>query len=162
MVVRTGPQEYEIYDGTLTTCQLPNPDWTLSSGKIMVDMDNKKANAQHSIFHLMNMPVLYLPYVTHPVDSGGRQSGFLIPTPGYSSTKGIIFGEEYYWAINRSTGFDMMGSQCTSPLRGWEQSATRFAIVVWAIILRERTVSGLLGRGITTNGVYHEIRAARM
>ena len=43
MVVRTGPQEYEIYDGTLTSCQLPNPDWMLSSGKFTVDMDSKKA-----------------------------------------------------------------------------------------------------------------------
>ncbi len=76
MVVRTGPQEYEIYDGTLTTCQLPDPDWMLSSGKIMVNMDDKKANAQHSIFHLMDMPLLYLPYVTHPVDSGGGRAGF--------------------------------------------------------------------------------------
>jgi LPS-assembly protein len=121
MVVRTGPQEYEIYDGTLTTCQLPDPDWTLSSGKIMVDMDNRKANAQHSIFHLMNIPLLYLPYVTHPVDTGGRQSGFLIPTPGYSSTKGFIFGEQYYWAINRSMDLTV-GAEYFS-LRGWEQSA---------------------------------------
>jgi LPS-assembly protein len=151
MVVRTGPQEYEIYDGTLTTCQLPNPDWALSSGKIMVDMDNKKANAQHSIFHLMDMPLLYLPYVTHPVDSGGRQSGFLIPTPGYSSTKGFIFGEQYYWAINRSTDLTV-GSQYFS-LRGWEQSAT-FRYRGLGNNFARAHYSGLIDRGITTNGVY--------
>ena len=90
MVVRTGPQQYEIYEGTVTSCQLPNPDWMLYSDKFMVDMDNKKARAQNSIFRMMNIPLLFLPYVTHPVDSGGRQSGFLIPMPGYSSTKGFI------------------------------------------------------------------------
>ncbi len=148
MVVRTAPQDYEIYEGTLTTCQLPNPDWILSSSKFTVDKE--KAKARSSIFRIMNIPLLYLPYVTHPVDSEGRQSGFLIPTPGYSSTKGFTFGEQYYWAINRSTDLTV-GAQYYS-LRGWEQSAS----------LRYRGLdndfakahySGLLDRGITTNGV---------
>jgi LPS-assembly protein len=120
MVVRTGPQEYEIYEGTLTSCQLPNPDWMLYAGKFSVD--SQKAKAQNSIFRIMNVPLLFLPYVTHPVDSGGRQSGFLIPTPGYSNTKGFIFGDEYYWAINRSMDLTV-GSEYFS-LRGWEQSAS--------------------------------------
>ncbi len=101
MVVRTGPQSYEIYDGTLTTCQLPHPDWMLYSGKFAVD--SEKAKAQNSVFRLMNIPVLFLPYVTHPVDSTERQSGILIPAISYSSSKGFILGEQYYWAINRST-----------------------------------------------------------
>jgi LPS-assembly protein len=149
MVVKTGPQEYEIYEGTLTTCQLPNPDWTLYSGKFMVD--NEKAKAQNSVFRLMNIPLLYLPYVTHPVDTGGRQSGFLIPTPGYSSTKGFIFGEEYYWAINRSTDLTV-GAQYYS-LRGWEQSASFHYRGLGNDFAKAR-YTGLLDRGITTNGVY--------
>ncbi len=151
MVVRTGPEEYEIYDGTLTSCQLPNPDWMLSSDKFTVDMANKKAWAQKSTFRLMNVPLLYLPYVTHPVDSGGRQSGFLIPTPGYSSTKGIIFGEEYYWAINRSTDLTV-GSEYFS-LRGWSQSAT-FRYRGLGNDFARAHYTGLQDRGIMINGVY--------
>ena len=30
------------------------------------------------------------------------QSGFLIPTIGTSSTKGLILGEQIYWVIDRS------------------------------------------------------------
>jgi len=148
MVVRTGPEEYEIYDGTLTTCQLPNPDWMLYSGKFTVD--SEKAKAQNSIFRLMNIPLLYLPYVTHPVDSEGRQSGFLIPTPGYSSTKGFTFGEEYYWAINRSTDLTL-GAQYYS-LRGWEQSAS-FRYRGLNNDFAKAHYSGLLDRGIVTDGV---------
>ena len=151
LVVRTGPEEYEIYDGTLTTCQLPNPDWMLYAGKFMVDMENKKARAQNSVFRIMNIPLLYLPYVTQPVDAGRRQSGFLIPTPGYSSTKGFIFGEEYYWAINRSADLTV-GAQYYS-LRGWEQSAS-FRYRGRDNDFAKAKYTGLLDRGITTNGVY--------
>ncbi|HEY1994406.1 MAG TPA: putative LPS assembly protein LptD, partial [Edaphobacter sp.] len=151
MVVRTGPQQYEIYEGTVTSCQLPNPDWMLFSDKFLVDMDTKKARAQNSTFKLMNIPLLYLPYVTHPVDSGGRQSGFLIPTPGYSSTKGIIFGDEYYWAINRSTDLTV-GLEYYS-LRGWSQSAT-FRYRGLGNDFARAHYTGLQDRGIVTNGVY--------
>ena len=149
MVVRTGPQEYEIYDGTLTSCQLPDPDWMLDSAKFTVD--SEKAKARNSIFRIMNIPLLYLPYVTHPADSGGRQSGFLIPTPGYSSTKGFIFGEQYYWAINRSTDLTV-GTQYYS-LRGWEESAT-FRYRGSGNDFVKSHYSGLQDRGIVTDGVY--------
>jgi LPS-assembly protein len=149
MVVRTGPQEYEIYEGTLTTCQLPNPDWMLYSGKFMVD--NEKAKAQNSVFRIMNIPLLYLPYVTQPADAGARQSGFLIPVTTYSSSKGFVFGEEYYWAINRSADLTV-GSQYYS-LRGWEQSASFHYRGLGNDHAKAR-YSGLLDRGITTNGVY--------
>ena len=151
IVVRTGPQEYEIYEGTLTTCSLPDPDWTLSSAKVMVDMDEGKAKAQNSVFRIMNIPLLFMPYVTHPMDSEQRQSGFLIPVPGYSSTKGFTFGEAYYWAINRSTDLTV-GAQYYS-LRGWEQSAT-FRYHGLGNDFAKSHYSGLQDRGIVTNGVY--------
>ncbi|MEI9978758.1 MAG: LPS assembly protein LptD [Edaphobacter sp.] len=149
MVVRTGPQEYEIYEGTLTSCQLPKPDWMLNSGKFTVD--SEKAKAQNSIFRLMNIPVLFMPYVTHPVDAGTRQSGFLIPEITNSSTKGLVLGEQIYWAINRSTDLTV-GAQYYS-LRGWEQSGSFRYRGVGNNFAKAR-FSALQDRGITTNGVY--------
>jgi LPS-assembly protein len=149
MVVRTGPQSYEIYEGTLTTCQLPHPDWLLYAGKFSVD--SEKAKAQNSTFHLMNIPILFLPYVTHPVDSEQRQTGFMIPVPGYSSTKGFTLGEEFYWAINRSTDLTVGGQYYS--LRGWEQSAT-FRYRGLGNNFAKARYTGLLDRGIYTNGVY--------
>ena len=149
MVVRTGPQEYEIYEGTLTSCQLPNPDWMLYAGKFNVD--SKKAKAQNSVFRLMNVPVLFMPYV-HP--SGGRrdgQSGFLIPEIRNSSTKGLVLGEQMYWAINRSTDLTV-GAQYYS-LRGWEQSGS-FRYRGLGKDFAKARFSALQDRGITTNGVY--------
>ncbi len=118
MIVKKGPQEYEVFDGTLTSCQLPKPDWLLSAGKISVDGD--KARASKSVFHLMNVPLLFLPYVTQPVNSTQRQSGILIPVISNSSTKGIVLGEEVYWAINRS--MDLTAGTEYFSMRGWSPS----------------------------------------
>jgi LPS-assembly protein len=149
MVVRTGPQSYEIYDGSLTSCQLPHPDWMLYADKFVVD--SQKAKAQNSVFRLMNVPVMFLPYVTHPVDQGQRQSGFMIPVPGYSSTKGFTLGEQIYWAINRST--DLTVGAVYYSLRGWEQSGL-FRYRGAGNDFAKARYSGLLDRGIVTDGQY--------
>ncbi len=152
IVVRTGPQDYEIYDGTLTTCKLPDPDWMLSAGKFMVNMDMKKATAQNSVFRLMNIPLLFLPYVTQPTDAGQRQTGVLIPVVGNSSTKGLVLGEQIYWAINRSTDLTL-GVQYYS-LRGWEQSGS-FRYRGLGNDFAKARFSALQDRGITSsNGTY--------
>jgi LPS-assembly protein len=149
MVVKKGPQAYDIFDGTLTSCQMAKPDWLLSAGKFSVD--GEKARASNSIFHLLNVPLLYLPYVTHPVAAGERQSGLLIPVISNSSTKGIVLGEEIFWAINRS--MDLTVGTDYYSMRGWSPSAVYryrglgndFAIARFR---------ALYDRGYTTGGVY--------
>ncbi len=119
MVVRTGPNEYQVYDGTVTSCQLPHPDWLLSAG--LFSIADGKATARNSTFHLLNLPVFYFPYVTHPVDEQQRQSGLLIPIIGQSSTKGFITGEEIYLTLGRSA--DLTVGATYYSLRGWAQAA---------------------------------------
>lgn len=121
MVVKTGPQAYTIFDGTVTSCALPKPDWQLAAGRF--DIDGEKARAKNSIFHLMRLPVLYLPYVTHPVDAAARQSGVLIPTVGFASaSKGNTVGEQVYWSINRST--DLTLGTVYYSARGWSENGS--------------------------------------
>lgn len=120
MVVKRGARSYDIYDGTVTSCQLTRPDWILTAAHFSVDED--QARASNSVFRLLNLPVLYLPYVTHPLDPEDRQSGFLIPTAGQSSTKGFIVGEQIYFVINRSADLTV-GTEYYSS-RGFSQNAT--------------------------------------
>jgi len=120
LVEKSGPQEYQIYGGTVTSCQLANPDWLLSASEFSVD--GKKARATNSVFRVRNFPVLWLPYVTHPVDANARQGGVLIPVLGDSSSKGLTVGEQVYWPINRST--DMTVGTIYYSARGWEQNAS--------------------------------------
>ncbi|HEY0758610.1 MAG TPA: LPS assembly protein LptD [Acidisarcina sp.] len=104
-VLKDGPDRYRVIDGSVTSCQLPRPDWRLAASRILLDEsgpDGGRATARNTRFTLLGVPVFFLPYATHPIDTRERQSGFLIPTFGVSSSKGTIFGEEYFWAINRS------------------------------------------------------------
>jgi LPS-assembly protein len=120
VVVKTGPRSYDIYDGTVTSCELPDPHWLLSAKHFKVDDDIAKAH--DSVFHIIGVPFLYLPYVTHAVDTESRQSGFYIPVISDSSTKGLVIGEQIYFAINRSTDFTI-GAEYYS-MRGWSQLGT--------------------------------------
>jgi LPS-assembly protein len=118
MVEKTSPDHYLVYDGTITTCELPRPKWQFNAHKVIVDVGGN-AKIYRSAFLLDGFPVLYFPFATHPVSPEARQSGFLMPTVGRSSTKGNIVGEGAYWAINRSMDATIAAEYYS--LRGWSQ-----------------------------------------
>jgi LPS-assembly protein len=101
IVEKAGEDEYVIYKGSVTSCELPHPKWSFTAAKIVVEVGNS-AHIYNTLFRIKGVPVIYLPYAAPPVEKVGRQSGFLVPTFGTSSTKGTIFGDSFYWAINRS------------------------------------------------------------
>jgi LPS-assembly protein len=118
IVEKNGPGRYLVRQGSVTTCELPKPKWQFNAREITVDVDST-AKIYHSNFRLMGIPVFYFPYVTHPVQKKGRQSGLLIPSVGNSSTKGYIAGDSVYWVFNRSTDASA-GAEYYSK-RGWAQ-----------------------------------------
>jgi len=118
VVEKTSPDHYLVYDGTITTCELPHPKWQFRTHEAVVDVGGN-AQIYHSTFWLHGFPVFYFPYATHPVEREARQTGFLIPTAGQSSIKGTIVGDAFYWAINRSMD-GTVGAEYFSK-RGWSQ-----------------------------------------
>jgi LPS-assembly protein len=118
VVEKTSPDHYLVYDGTITTCELPHPKWQFDARKVMVDVGGN-AKIYRSTFLLHGLPILYFPFATHPVEKGTRQSGFLMPSVARSSIKGNVLGEAYYWAINRMMDATL-GAEYFS-LRGWSQ-----------------------------------------
>ncbi len=120
LVVKNGPANYVIYDGSVTSCLLTRPDWILTSHKFI--LADGKAHASNSTFKLLGIPILFLPYVSHPTDTNGRQSGLLIPVLGDSSSKGIILGEQIYFALGRS--MDATIGTIYYSARGFSESGT--------------------------------------
>ena len=120
IVDKTGPTDYTIYDGTVTSCLLPKPDWLFSSNKLNIQGGIAKAKA--STFHLLGFPVLWLPYLTTPASGDQRQTGLLIPDLGDSSTKGITIGEQAFVTLGRSA--DLTTGLIYYSLRGYSESGT--------------------------------------
>jgi len=118
IVEKTGPDHYLVYDGTVTTCELPHPKWKFSAHKVVVDVGGN-AKIYRSTFRIKGVPVFYFPFATHPVERQARHSGFLIPNFGNSSRKGYIVGQSAYWDINRSMDATL-GAEYYS-IRGWGQ-----------------------------------------
>jgi LPS-assembly protein len=118
IVDKTSPEHYLVYDGTITTCELPHPKWQFDARKVSVDVGGN-AKIYRSNFLLHGIPILYFPFVTHPVEKESRQSGFLMPSVARSSVKGNVVGDAYYWAINRRMDATL-GAEYFS-LRGWSQ-----------------------------------------
>ncbi|AXC11305.1 Outer membrane protein Imp, required for envelope biogenesis / Organic solvent tolerance protein precursor [Acidisarcina polymorpha] len=118
-VFKDGPERYRVLDGTMTSCHLPKPDWQLLSAKINVA--DGKATARSTWFTLLRIPLIFLPYVTHPVNTESRQSGLLIPVISNSTTKGVVLGDQIYWVINRSADLTI-GTEYYSK-RGFAPSA---------------------------------------
>ena len=113
--LQLGEGKYRLIDGSFTNCRLPHPDWRIISRSIA--LENGTASTRNSFFELLNTPLFYLPYLRHPVDESGRESGLLIPVLSESSIKGFIVGEQYYWVINRSMDMEV-GAEYFSK-RGW-------------------------------------------
>ncbi len=100
VLIQTGEGKYRIIDGTMTNCRLPKPDWQLLARTIK--LENGEASARNSVFEFLGVPLFYFPYLQHPSNATGRESGFLIPVLSNSSIKGFVVGEQFYWVISRS------------------------------------------------------------
>jgi LPS-assembly protein len=115
VLLQTAEGSYKVIDGSMTNCRLPRPDWQLISHVISVN--NGHASTSNILFKLFGTPIFYVPYLRHPVDATGRESGFLIPVISNSSIKGFTFGEQIYVVLNRSMDM-VIGTEYYSK-RGW-------------------------------------------
>ncbi len=97
---------YILHHAFVTDCKMPKPWWVFEAPVFDI-IPADRAIARRTIFRLKHVPVFYLPYFYRPLGRNPRASGFLTPNVGHSSLYGYMFGEGYYWAMNRS--YDMTG-----------------------------------------------------
>lgn len=114
-IAKTGPKEYELREGFLTTCDPVKSDWKIKYRQMTVRLDGT-ATANHTSFWIRDLPVLYTPYVALPVQLT-RQSGFLLPWAGYSELNGFQGELPYYWAMREDMDATLYGRYMEE--RGW-------------------------------------------
>ncbi len=99
-IEKLGPDEYDIENATLTTCDAERAAWLIRCKKVHIKKGGYGV-VENAVFVVKNVPVLYLPKGVFPVKTK-RQTGFLLPGIGYSDKEGLITKNVFFWAINRS------------------------------------------------------------
>lgn len=99
-IAKTAERGYRVENGTFTSCDGPKPSWKFTARELDVTLGGF-AWAKHVKFHIYDVPILYLPVFGYPVQTE-RQSGFLIPSVGYSDQRGAQLFMSYYQVISRN------------------------------------------------------------
>ncbi|MCH7496564.1 MAG: hypothetical protein IH971_01770 [Candidatus Marinimicrobia bacterium] len=82
-----------------TTCSLDRPHFYFAARRMKM-LQGDKVIAKPIILYLMDVPVLGLPFVVFPNESGGRRSGWIMPSYGNSSRDGrYLEGLGYFRAL---------------------------------------------------------------
>ncbi|MDA8161698.1 MAG: LPS assembly protein LptD [Desulfobacteraceae bacterium] len=112
---KTGTEEYRAKDAVISTCPLPKQAWSFRCGDLKLTMTGQ-AVATDARFNIRNIPVLYSPWVSIPINRY-RKSGLLLPYFSTSNRNGTEFDIPYFLVINDS--MDATFYQDPMSNRGW-------------------------------------------
>ncbi len=88
---------------TYSTCDVGHHLWEFRAKSITIDKGEGVGVARGATMRLGNVPFLYLPYLSFPIDDR-RKSGFLYPTLGNTSRAGFEASVPYY--LNLAPNYD--------------------------------------------------------
>ncbi|MET1254553.1 LPS-assembly protein LptD [Aliikangiella maris] len=88
----------ELKELTFSTCPVNNQSWQLSTGEMVINQEEGRGQAWHSVLKIEDFPVFYFPYVSFPIDDR-RKSGLLSPRFKMSDDDGLDYAQPIYWNI---------------------------------------------------------------
>jgi LPS-assembly protein len=100
-----------VQDAQFTTCKKTNEAegcayWNLKAGQLIHDKEQKKLTYKNVSLDLNSIPVIYVPYFSHPDPTVKRKEGFLAPS--FSSLGGDIgptLKIPYFYPLSESADF---------------------------------------------------------
>lgn len=78
------------------------PLWQLKAERVIWNEEEETIKYADAWMEIKGVPVLYLPYLSHPSPHLKRKSGFLAPSFGGGGDLGVLIGIPYFWAIDES------------------------------------------------------------
>ena len=133
-VERFGNDFYIIHQAWITVCDPRRPKWQFYAPRARVRLGKSMALINTN-FRLFRVPLIWMPYATAPAASKIRQSGLLVPVAGNSSSKGFVFGDEFYWApadwMDTTLGAELLSRRGSAEraqfrLTPWEGTSLRY------------------------------------
>ncbi len=91
-----------VSKGIFTTCKKTDkcPPWSLSAEKVTHDKKKQIISYKNAWLKVYDAPIFYFPKFFHPDPTVKRQSGFLVPTFGESTSLGSSLETPYYHVIS--------------------------------------------------------------
>jgi LPS-assembly protein len=93
-----GPDKYRMEAARFTTCPANDDDWYLKTSTLNLDYDRSVGKARNITLEYLGVPILYAPAFTFALDNN-RKSGFLSPSMGITSNRGLEVITPWYWNI---------------------------------------------------------------
>jgi LPS-assembly protein len=116
--------KFQLDKGHLSGCDPTDPTWEIYFSSADWNSESQWMNVYNPRFHIMDVPVLYLPYIGYPTDNT-RRTGLLRPNVGISSSEGFFYEQPIYIAESPSWDVELKPQVRTS--RGYGISgALRF------------------------------------
>ncbi|WP_333607928.1 LPS-assembly protein LptD [Arsukibacterium sp.] len=97
-------QQLQLSEALFTTCPVDDNSWALHADNISINSDDGWGEARNAVFRIKDIPVLYLPYLTFPVNDQ-RKSGLLLPKISSSQKLGVELELPYY--LNLAENYDL-------------------------------------------------------
>lgn len=87
-----------LIESSFTSCPVDNEVWRIQASNIEITPEQSRGVVKHARFYIKNVPVLYLPYFSFPINDQ-RQSGILYPSIAGNSSTGVSVEQPVYWNI---------------------------------------------------------------
>jgi LPS-assembly protein len=81
----------------ITHCAPDSNAWSMKASKIVLNQETGMGTATHAVIKVKDVPVMYVPYITYPID-GKRRTGLLWPSIA-ASDEGIDITQPIYLNI---------------------------------------------------------------
>lgn len=98
MLYFDGEAKKRLINARYTTCSTESDDWYINSKEITLNTESNKAIAENATIEFKNIPILYVPWMSFPY-ANQRQSGFINPTMGSTTSSGFELDIPLYWNI---------------------------------------------------------------
>ncbi|HPQ39865.1 MAG TPA: LPS assembly protein LptD [bacterium] len=93
-----GEGQYALHQGMVTACSSERPAWRFDTRYAVIRLENYVHMNSVSAW-IRNIPIFWTPYFFYPTKTG-RATGLLTPSVTWSSTRGVIVSQEFFWCMN--------------------------------------------------------------
>jgi LPS-assembly protein len=87
-----------LIESSFTSCPVDDEVWRIQASNIKITPNQSRGVIKHARFYIKDVPVLYLPYFSFPINEE-KQSGVLYPSISNNSSTGISVEQPIYWNI---------------------------------------------------------------